>query len=580
MWMRTCTLFTFSRGNVHDLQMTSVPTERSDDRAAHSGPGPLRRGLDTLRVKLFLAIAGANLVLVAVVYLIYSWSFDKSLSEYVSRTEQARLSPVISQLAEGYRSRGDWSWLTRDCTLADTQRLRVDWRLPPGDCERWLGLLREVLGWRATGKPTSTEQAATSAKVPKATGPVSAITPATTPAGVGAINSTQQPAAQTADRVPRSFQSDTAPLPPLTIDWRVMLFNAGGQVLVLYPGGDAKDAGLAVKLPIRVDNRLVGYLGYIPRLRLVQSLESITAKQQSRRIGVIGLGMFVAVLIIAALIAHWLSLRLRVLGQGAAALARGDYSTRIAVVGHDELARLAGDFNHLAEALEAAQRGRQQWIADIAHELRTPLTALRAEIEAVQDGVRPLTQSSIASVAQEVQRLTRLVEDLRLLTLSDLGALTYRKQPLELDETISDAMATGRAAIDQKHLDVQLRLDAGIVIDADADRLAQVFGNLLQNTLRYTAAPATLHVAACIEGQEARIDWEDSPPGVSDADLPRLTERLYRVDSSRSSSSGGSGLGLAIVQAIVHAHGGRLQALHSALGGLHWRIWLPLSDHA
>ena len=169
-------------------------------------------------------------------------------------------------------------------------------------------------------------------------------------------------------------------------------------------------------------------------------------------------------------------------------------------------------------------------------------------------------QSSIASVAQEVQRLTRLVEDLRLLTLSDLGALTYRKEPLELDEVISDALAAGRAAIDQKPLDVQLQLDAGIVVDADADRLAQVFGNLLQNTLRYTAAPATLRVASSMEGREARIDWEDSAPGVGDEDLPRLTERLYRVDSSRSSTSGGSGLGLAIVQAIVHAHGGRMQA--------------------
>jgi two-component system sensor histidine kinase BaeS len=360
-----------------------------------------------------------------------------------------------------------------------------------------------------------------------------------------------------------------------------MLFDAQGSVLILYPGGNEGDAETAVKLPIRLTNNgaIVGYLGYIPRLRQVQSLESITARQQSQRIGVIGIGMLLAVLIIAALIAHWLSLRLRVLGQGATALARGDYATRIPVVGHDELAHLAGDFNHLAEALEAAQRGRQQWIADIAHELRTPLTALRAEIEAVQDGVRPLTLASIASVGQEVQRLSRLVEDLRLLTLSDLGALTYRKQPLELDEVIADALAANRAAIEQKPLQVESRLDPGLVIDADADRLAQVFGNLLQNTLRYTEAPASLRIGLAVEGREVRIDWEDSAPGVGDADLPHLTERLYRVDASRSSASGGSGLGLAIVQAIVHAHGGRMQAAHSALGGLHWRIWLPLSDH-
>jgi two-component system sensor histidine kinase BaeS len=183
-------------------------------------------------------------------------------------------------------------------------------------------------------------------------------------------------------------------------------------------------------------------------------------------------------------------------------------------------------------------------------------------------------------VAQEVQRLTRLVEDLRLLTLSDLGALTYRRQPLDLGEAISDALAVGRAAIEQKPLSVKLQLDEDIQVDADQDRLSQVFSNLLQNTLRYTSSPASLRVGLTVEGREARIDWEDSAPGVGDGDLARLTERLYRVDASRSSASGGSGLGLAIVQAIIQAHGGRMQAAHSTLGGLHWRIWLPLSDHA
>src|SRR5690606_14362608 len=100
-----------------------------------SPPGPLRRGLDTLRVKLFLAIAGAHLVLVAAVYLIYSWSFDKGLVDYVNQSEQARLVPVISQLADGYRQQGNWTWVTHDR-------------------ERWYELLREVLGWRVARRDT------------------------------------------------------------------------------------------------------------------------------------------------------------------------------------------------------------------------------------------------------------------------------------------------------------------------------------------------------------------------------------------------------------------------------------------
>jgi two-component system sensor histidine kinase BaeS len=367
-------------------------------------------------------------------------------------------------------------------------------------------------------------------------------------------------------------------IPPITIDWRVMLIDASQQVLIPYPGAEADELALAVKLPVRVDNRVVGYLGYIPRLRLVRSLESITSAQQSRRFGVIALGMLAAVLLNAALISHWLSRRLRVLGQGATALARGDYAMRLPARGHDEIARLAGDINHLAQALEAAQRGRQQWIADIAHELRTPLTSLRAEIEAVQDGVRPLSQSSMASIGQEVQQLARLVEDLRLLSLSDLGALTYHKEPVQLAEVVMDALAAARGRIDERKLQVATALDDSAFVDADADRLAQVFGNLLQNTLRYSESPAQLRIAVTLDGGEARVDWDDSPPGVSDEDLPRLTERLYRVDASRARASGGSGLGLAIVKAIVDAHNGRMQAARSPLGGLRWSIWLPRSQ--
>jgi two-component system sensor histidine kinase BaeS len=494
---------------------------------------------------LFLAIAGAHLVLVAAVYLIYSWSFDKGLVDYVNQSEQSRLVPVISQLADGYRENGNWDWVTQNP-------------------ERFFEVLREVLGWRVgrnegfrpdgLGRPDRTD------RTDKADRPEWS-----RPFGPD-------------DRVPVwPFERDLGPAPPITIDWRVMLFDAGGQSLINY-SRDPRDTELAVRLPIRVDNRVVGYLGYVPRLRLVQSLESITAIQQSRRFGVIGIGMLAAVLLNAALIANWLSRRLHALGQGATALARGDYSTRIPTRGHDELARLAGDFNHLAEALEAAQRGRQQWIADIAHELRTPLTTLRAELEAVQDGVRPLTQSSIASVAQEVHRLTRLVEDLRLLSLSDLGALTYQKEPLYLAEVIEDVLATSRAATQEAGLAVKAELDRSVQVVADGDRLAQVFTNLLQNTLRYSESPARLSIRVRSDGHEACIDWEDSPPGVQDSDLERLTDRLFRVDASRSSASGGSGLGLAIVQAIVSAHGGRMQPSHSALGGLHWRIWLPLAE--
>lgn len=469
-----------------------------------------RRRFGSLAVKLFLAIAGANVVLVMAAYLIYGWSFDRGLVEYLNQADEARLTPLIARLADGYREHGNWRWLSEDR-------------------QRWQYLLHEELGTRPPRRGDDHEP-------------------------------------------PRSAQAAPAPTPPITIDPRMLLLDARREVLVGPP--DRLDE--AVVKPIVVDGATVGHLAYVPRLHVVASLERVFLSQQNRRFAAIALGLLAAVLLNAALISHWLSRRLRALRAGATALARGDYGTRIPVGSHDELDELAADFNQLAEALAAAQRARQQWIADIAHELRTPLTALRAEIEALEDGVRPLSRAGVASLAQEVGQLTRLVEDLRLLSLSDLGALDYRKEPLLLDELIDDSLAAARRAIDEHGLAVSLELQPGLRVLADGERLAQVCANLLQNTLRYSEAPARLQIALRAEGGDARLVWQDSAPGVPDAELPRLTERLYRVDGSRTRASGGSGLGLAIAKAIVEAHGGRMRASASSLGGLRWDLWLPL----
>jgi two-component system sensor histidine kinase BaeS len=338
------------------------------------------------------------------------------------------------------------------------------------------------------------------------------------------------------------------------------------------PEGRAEQAVLK---PIEVDRQLVGYLGYVPRLQMVASLERVFLAQQTRTFAAIALGMLAAVLLNAALIARWLSRRLQVLGEGTAAVAQGDYSVRLPERGHDELAQLAEAFNHMATSLQAAQHARRQWIADIAHELRTPLATLRAEIEALQDGIRRPDPANLDSLAQEVRGLTRLVEDLRLLSLSDLGALDYRFAPVDLGRFVGQHLSDA-AGLSGKALDVRSDLAAGVEIRADGDRLDQVLSNLLQNTQRYSADPATLQVQVRRHDTEAQLTWEDTGPGVPPESLPRLTDRLYRVDESRASASGGSGLGLAIARAIVEGHGGRMLASASALGGLRWDIWLPL----
>jgi two-component system sensor histidine kinase BaeS len=282
-----------------------------------------------------------------------------------------------------------------------------------------------------------------------------------------------------------------------------------------------------------------------------------------------------AALVLGAGLAYWLTRRIRLLARGTNALIRGDYRVRLGAPGHDELAQLARDFNMLAMTLGTAQQARQQWIADIAHELRTPLAVLRAEIESLEDGVRPLDRVAVNSLGHETSRLSRLVEDLHTLAMSDLGALSYHKEPTDLAEAISDVVDAQRRVMEDTGLQIRMKLDDGARVLADETRLSQVFANLLQNNLRYTNKPGVIDVSLRRQGEHVLVIWEDTGPGVPAQDLPRLTERLYRVESSRSRAGGGSGLGLAIARAIVEGHGGHLTARASRLGGLAIEIALP-----
>ncbi len=358
---------------------------------------------------------------------------------------------------------------------------------------------------------------------------------------------------------------------PLTIDPRLLLLDADRTVLI----GRPEAAAGAVLKPIESGGRAVGYLGYMPRIERLQALERVYLRRQHQAFGAVAVGMVVAAFMLAAGLAYWLSRRIGALVHTTNALIRGDYAVRLAPRGHDELAQLARDFNTLAATLAAAQEARRAWIADIAHELRTPLAVLRAEIESLQDGVRPLNQDNVASLAHETSRLTRLVEDLHTLSLSDRGALSYHPEPVDVADTVRDAVAAQRREAEVRGLDVHLELEDGTMVFGDETRLEQVFANLLQNSLRYTDAPGRIAIAVRRDGDQAVVHWHDSAPGVAADELPRLTERLYRVEGSRSRASGGSGLGLAIARAIVEGHGGTLSVAASPLGGLAVRLVFP-----
>ena len=297
------------------------------------------------------------------------------------------------------------------------------------------------------------------------------------------------------------------------------------------------------------------------------------------------LAMGVLALLLAALVAWWVARALlapvRQVARATHQLAAGHYDTRVAVSSQDEVGQLAHDFNQLALALERNEQSRRDFMADISHELRTPLAVLRGEIEAMQDGIHPLTPQGLQVLHNEVATLSQLVGDLHELALADVGALRYRTQALDLAALVAQEAATfaTRCADARLHLDVQTPLSP-IPVQADPARLGQLLHNLLDNAVRYTDPGGTLRVRVQRQDAQAVIDLQDSAPGAPPELLPRLFERFFRVEASRGRASGGSGLGLAICRSIVLAHGGHIDARPSPLGGLWIHIRLPLTPAA
>jgi len=351
---------------------------------------------------------------------------------------------------------------------------------------------------------------------------------------------------------------------------RLTLLDASRRTVV----GNPELADDVAVRPIVIDERVVGWVARSPYRRLTSAADLAFQQEQLRSAWIIAAVAVVLAAALAVVLARAFLLPLKRVAQATHRLAAGAYDTRVAVRSRDEVGQLGADFNELARTLERNEQLRRRFIADVSHELRTPLAVARAEIEAIEDGVRPLTRESIASLKHEVGALGKLVEDLYQLSLADVGALAYRKERIDIAEVARETVEAFGERLSERHLKVEADLRHADVF-GDGDRLAQAFRNLLENSLRYTEAGGRLRIGVRPEAGRVAVEFEDSAPGVPAASLPHLFERFYRVEGSRNRAHGGAGLGLAIVRSIVEAHGGEISADASPLGGLAVKIALP-----
>jgi two-component system, OmpR family, sensor histidine kinase BaeS len=292
-----------------------------------------------------------------------------------------------------------------------------------------------------------------------------------------------------------------------------------------------------------------------------------------------GAAALVAGLVASALVTRQIAGPVQRLAAAARRLAAGHYAERVPPSDTTELDVLTHAFNEMAAALEASEARRLQLIGDVAHELRTPISTLEGYLDGLVDGVVEPNEETWALLREEAGRVRRLVEDLHALWRSETS-------PLHLDLAIltaAELIESSVTRLDPDFVAKGLALNVSIPQDvpqvrADRDRALQILTNLLSNALRYTSSPGEVEITAAREGVAVRFSVRDTGVGLAPEDLPRVFERFYRVDKSRSRALGGSGVGLAIAKALVEAMGGRIWVTSPGLGqGTTFSFTLPVA---
>ncbi|MGA0441420.1 MAG: ATP-binding protein [bacterium] len=355
---------------------------------------------------------------------------------------------------------------------------------------------------------------------------------------------------------------------------RVVVFDEKGSVML----GRLQDQPPELMEDLFHENVLIGKIGLYPPEMMPHPRDELFLKTQKTIFWILAAVMTVMASLISLGLSWYLLKPVKQLTEGTRAVARREFDARLKIESRDELGQLAEDFNQMAETLESFEHQRRQWLSDVSHELGTPLSVLRGEIEAMQDGVRELSQERLNSLHDEVMQLTRIVEDLKLINRAEAGVLELREEDFSPTELLSRTASGFETRFDTHLIQVKQDFDGTIktMIRGDSERLRQVYENLMENVIRHVQGPAVLTLKSRVEHSRLVLSLCDDGPGVDENMLPHLFDRFFRTDESRSRTSGGSGLGLAICKNLVEAQAGQIEAHANQPRGLCIRISLPL----
>ncbi|MGC3819730.1 sensor histidine kinase efflux regulator BaeS [Acinetobacter sp. G11] len=541
-----------------------------------------------IALRLFLTVLFTTLVITTVSLGVLHWTMQKNFARYVADVEMQKLDHVISNLAGVYSVYHDWG------NAIQAQILQIEGTAAPDDYDRlsrwWLRRQYDIALQQRYFQDNTLLSVSPSLNK---TGPSKPILDAeelrlielNLPSEYQPFEGLKFPlsANQNIFRSDRKAEDKPADatstqakkkqfisLPDrLGLSSRLSLYDAKKQFVV----GEPSDIPVSYR-PIMVNNKVVGYLGLKPVLDQ-DDASSINFFSNQKRYLLLVYGLtFLTSLVAALLLATYFKTPIQRLLQGTRELTKGNFQHQVTVNRNDELGDLSTELNHLAVILDQHETSRRQWVADTSHELKTPLAVLQAQIEAMQDGIRKPTPEHFESMLRQVTSLKKLTQDLADLAQAEAQQLKCYMADVNPWNVVLQEVENFKPKFAQADLSVSVQGE-GANLQLDIDRFKQIMVNLLGNSIRYTEAGGEVRVHTEQSATHWSVIVDDSPLGLSDEQLARLGERFYRVDDSRTRSTGGTGLGLALSGKIAQAMGGQLSFDHSPLGGLRCKLTFP-----
>jgi signal transduction histidine kinase len=327
---------------------------------------------------------------------------------------------------------------------------------------------------------------------------------------------------------------------------------------------------------IKVNGKVIGTLITPTDPFIFTPAEQAWLDRTSLALWLAAFGAVLVALVTGALLARSLARPVRLLTSAARKMTAGELEQEVPVSSRDEIGELTRAFNSMSRAVARANQQRKQMTADIAHDLRTPLTVIGGYIESMQEGVLKPTPERLEVIHSEIERLQRMVEDLRTLSRADAGELALLRQPVSPRSLLERVRGIYAHAAEKKGIHLKLKAARDLAeINVDERRMLQVLSNLLDNALRYTPKGGSVTLAAAAQEDGVTLSVQDTGPGIPAEDLAHVFERFYRGDRSRAEEGGASGLGLAIARSLVQAHGGEMHAESAPGQGTKMVIRLP-----